>query len=292
MLKVNTFIVGAMKAGTTSFVEVLSKHPDIYMPPVKEPHYFVNNLPSSLYQPSRFFNLDSYLDKDFPQPLHISDVKTELQYEKVFSLANGSKLLCDCSTAYIHAPESPNLIHKYNDQAKIIVLIRDPLKRAFSHYKMDLGLGRTQRNFESIMIDQIAAYHNGTLSWDTYLAMSFYKEPISRYKQLFKNVLVVDFQNFIKNVETEGKRVTDFLEISNLPKTTIEHKNKTKAIRFQSLIYMLHKVGIKDVFSKVFSQKFRQRVFGIISKEQKHSLELSNDTREKLVSIFNKESAV
>ncbi|MBZ0326149.1 MAG: sulfotransferase, partial [Altibacter sp.] len=43
--KANLFIVGAMRAGTTSFVELLSKHPQIYVSPIKEPNYFVDRLP-------------------------------------------------------------------------------------------------------------------------------------------------------------------------------------------------------------------------------------------------------
>ena len=83
--KANLFIVGAMKAGTTSFIETLSTHPEIYVSPVKEPHYFVNELPAALYQDSRFFDLQRYLDHQFPEPLHITKIKTEAQYARLFS---------------------------------------------------------------------------------------------------------------------------------------------------------------------------------------------------------------
>ena len=79
-MKCNLFIIGAMKAGTTTFVDLLNNHPEIYMSPVKEPHYFINSLPKQLYDPSRFFNLDNYLEKKFPEPLHITKVETEKQY--------------------------------------------------------------------------------------------------------------------------------------------------------------------------------------------------------------------
>ena len=137
--KVNLFVVGAMKAGTTSFMERLAGHPDVYVSPVKEPHYFINELPENLYEPSRFFDLDHYLMKDFPEPLHICKVERLEQYERIFSLAETQNYRAEGSTAYLHAPESAGLIHAYNPEAKLLLLVRDPLKRAYSHYQMDLG---------------------------------------------------------------------------------------------------------------------------------------------------------
>ena len=64
--KANLFIVGAMKAGTTSFNELLTNHPEIYFSPIKEPNYFINDQPKSIYEPSRFFNIDSYFKNQFP----------------------------------------------------------------------------------------------------------------------------------------------------------------------------------------------------------------------------------
>ena len=83
--KTNLFVVGAMKAGTTSFIDLLSQHPEIYAPPVKEPHYFVDQLPLSLYDPGRFFNLNDYLEKEFPKPLHITKIETSGQYKKIYA---------------------------------------------------------------------------------------------------------------------------------------------------------------------------------------------------------------
>lgn len=139
--KANLFVVGAMKAGTTSFTNLLSKHEQIYCPPVKEPHFFVEALPRSLYESSRFFNLNSYLENDFPKPLHITKIETLAQYRQLFTLAAAEAYRVDASTAYLHAEESAQRIHAYNPEAKIIILLRDPLQRAFSHYKMDLEKG-------------------------------------------------------------------------------------------------------------------------------------------------------
>jgi len=292
MAKVNLFMVGAMKAGTTTLTGLFASHPDVYTPPIKEPHYFVEDLPKNLYEPSRFFSEGNYFENEFPKPVHIAHLKDASHYAKLFSLATSEKYLLDASTAYLHAPDAAANIFAYNPDAKIVILRRNPLKRAFSHYKMDLGLGRTTRTFQSIMDEEIAAYRKGHLAWNTYLAMSFYTNPVTQFKELFSDVLVVDFERFVQDTPQGSKEITDFLGVANLDDAQVEHKNETKALRFQKLFFVLKKLGIKDYFSKIFSTKFRQRIFGMMSTTEKQSMNLSEATREELTTIFNTESSL
>ena len=289
--KANLFVVGAMKAGTTFFTEILSQHPQVYMSPIKEPHYFINSLPENLYEPSRFFNIDSYFTNDFPKPLHIAKVRTLDQYNKLFSLAaENHNDLAEASTAYLHSPESAGLIHEYNPNTRIIILLRDPLKRAFSHYNMDKGLGRVKKDFESIIIDEIAKYKNASLQWNSYLGMSFYKKPIKKYRSLFENVLVVNFEDLTRNRKETLKIVSDFLNIIEFSNTEVERTNETKQLRFQKMFYALKQLGLKDYFSKVFSEDFRQRLFRLVSRNTKSELNISAQTQNDLNTIFNNES--
>lgn len=292
MEKVNLFMVGAMKAGTTTLTGLFSEHPEVYTSPIKEPHYFVKDLPKNLYEPSRFFSENNYFENEFPKPVHIAHLNDPLQYLKLFSLATSEKYLLDASTAYLHAPDAADNIFAYNPEAKIVILRRDPIKRAFSHYKMDLGLGRTTRSFQAIMEEEIAAYKNGNLAWNTYLAMSFYTKAIARFKELFSEVLVVDFEKFVQDPSDGSRVITDFLGISNLEDAQVEHKNETKALRFQKLFFVLKKLGIKDYFSKIFSAKFRQRIFGMMSTSEKQPMNLSESIKEELTVIFNTESSL
>lgn len=289
--KANLYVVGAMKAGTTFFTEILSQHPQVYMSPIKEPHYFINSLPENLYEPSRFFSIENYFAKDFPTPLHIAKVEKLDQYQMLFSLAEETQLYrIEASTAYLHAPESAGLIHEYNPNAKIIILLRDPLKRAFSHYNMDKGLGRVNKDFESIIVDEIAKYKNASLPWNSYLGMSFYKDSVKKYISLFENVLVVNFEELTRNKKKTLKIVSDFLNITEFSNTEVERTNETKQLRFQRLFYVLKQLGLKDYFSKIFNQNFRQRLFRLVSSNTKSELNISAQTQNDLNTIFNNES--
>ncbi len=289
---VNLFVVGAMKAGTTTFTKGLSKHAQIYCPPVKEPHYLIDRLPEQLYDPGRFFSLDDYLENEFPEPLHITKIETELQYRKIFSLASTERYRVDTSTAYLHNKESAKLIYSYNPDAKIIILLRDPLKRAFSHYKMDIGKGRVNGTFEALIIRDINAYRNQELPWYSYLAMSLYKDPIERFKSLFSDVLVIDLKNLIDNEKNTLATISSFLDIDTFEDTVIHHKNIARRPLFPKLFYLLRRMGLKDYFSKIFSSTFKQWLFRNTSSREKFEIELSEATLKDLKQIFSTESQI
>lgn len=289
--KVNLFVIGAMKVGTTSFVDLLSKHPDVYVSPIKEPHFFVDELPSNLYEPSRFFDLDNYFENDFPNPLHIANVQSSRQYDILFSLSQEQKYLCDASTGYLHCPETATRIKQYNANAKIVVILRDPIKRAYSHYKMDLALGRTNRSFGDLLKKEVELYKKDMLPWNSYLGMSFYKNSVKSYKDNFEEVLVLRFERLMTDEKHELKKLIEFLEISELADFSMLHKNKTRMLRFQKLFYILKQLGLKDFFSKIFSSNFKRKIFNLVSSDQRQEMHLSFEVFKQVEAIFKIESA-
>ena len=289
----NLFVVGAMKAGTTTLVDLLSKHSDIHVPPIKEPHYFVNHLSDRFYRPSRFFDLESYFENKFPEPLHITKIDGEEDYRKAYSLASENEdYLVDASTCYLNAPESPQLIYKYNPNAKIIVLLRDPVKRTFSDYRMNVGLGRENRSFQRVMEEELRQYWNKDLAWESYLGMSFYDSAIARYRQYFSDILILNFNELITHQDATLGKIANFLSLSEFD-TSLEPAalNKTRQLRSRTLIYYLNRIGVKDYFSAVFSAGFKQRVFNLISKEREAEMNLDKDTLTSLMQVFYKESS-
>ncbi|MDF1782241.1 MAG: sulfotransferase domain-containing protein [Alcanivoracaceae bacterium] len=97
--KVNFFIVGAPKCGTTTVADALSSHPDAFIPDVKEPHYFCTDWPAF----QRYTTLSSYM-----------------------GLFSEGKFNGDASVWYLYSKAAPLKIHDYNPDAKIIVCLREP----------------------------------------------------------------------------------------------------------------------------------------------------------------------
>ena len=288
--KVNLFVVGAMKAGTTSFVDTISEHSDIFISPIKEPNYFTEHLPYNLYQPSRFFDLNKYFEKEFPEPLHITKIGSMDQYKRLFSLAHNEKYLCDSSTSYLHSPETAKKIFDYNPKAKIIVILREPLDRAFSHYRMDVAMSRTKNSFEDILVEEIAQYKVGTLPWNSYLGMSFYEKALIEYNQYFKDVFILDFKKLKSENSKEWTRLSRFLEIPDFKESKLAQKNKTRTLRFQNLFYILKRIGLKDYFSRIFSSRIKRNLFNLLSTETAIEMKLSGELEIEINRIFQIES--
>ena len=112
----NLFIVGAMKSGTTSLYEYLNVIPRIYMSPIKEPKYFHM--------------------KGYGKEVNVKRISDKKNYLNLFEKVNTEKIIGEASPDYLFDPNSPRLIHKKVPNANIIICLRDPVERTFSHYLM------------------------------------------------------------------------------------------------------------------------------------------------------------
>ncbi|MCS6959003.1 MAG: sulfotransferase domain-containing protein [Pseudanabaenaceae cyanobacterium SKYGB_i_bin29] len=111
MTKVNFLIVGTQKGGTTALAKFLSQHPDICLAPVKEVHFF-----------------------DYDRHYHLGID----YYHSFFPNYRGQKLIGEATPIYMYLPHIAPRIAEYNPQMKLIVLLRNPIDRAYSHYQMEL----------------------------------------------------------------------------------------------------------------------------------------------------------
>ena len=105
------------------------------MPRMKEPH---------------FFAIDRVcLDSD----LVITD---ETDYVRLFHKASGFKWCGEASPSYLWHVEVPSRIRDKVPDARIIILLRDPIERAYSQYLMDRGDGYTEDSFYAAVQEQLA----------------------------------------------------------------------------------------------------------------------------------------
>ena len=288
--KVNLFVVGAMRSGTTSLTRLLSKHSDVYFSPIKEPHFFVNTLPIRLYEPSRFFSLKKYFEKEFPNYLHIAKVEDKAQYDKLFSLATTQQILAEASTSYLHEPNAAYNLQKYNPDAKIVIILRNPIKRAFSHYNMDRALGHEMESFTSIIQKELKAVKEGGLPWYSHLNMSFYNEPVALYRSLFDKVHVIRLEDITVNFDQEIEKLADFLEIDAFIANNFAHRNKTRSVPIQGTLNRLKKMGLKDYFSKWVPSGIKRSLFKVISREISDEISLPDSIASELDALFSGKS--
>jgi hypothetical protein len=104
-----TFILaGVEKSGSTSLYRYLQQHPGIYMAPVKEPDFFLRS--------------------DLEASIH--------EYAALFEGATTETAIGEASVGYFNDSETPHRIQRILPDATILLVLRNPIERAYSHYNM------------------------------------------------------------------------------------------------------------------------------------------------------------
>jgi len=112
----NFLVIGVEKGGTTWLHAQLKKHPEIFLPQSKEIHFF-NKYNSNLIKHD-YFQLGINWYADF------------------FKQYKGQKVIGEVTPMYICDPEAPLRIQQTLPNVKLIAILRDPVRRAYSHYWM------------------------------------------------------------------------------------------------------------------------------------------------------------
>lgn len=196
MKKPNFFCLGASKSGTTSIYKVLNSHPEIFVSNFKEPHFFDSD--------SNFRKgLDWYLSSFY------KNVKNE-------------KIISDFTPTYLYNKDAPSRIkNTFGSDLKFMIILRDPVDRAYSHYLHTKRDGMEKKSFlESLEEEKIRLVESDFLSnlHYSYIAQSKYFEMISRYFNLFPESsfkIYIFEEDFNNNDVLFFKDLFKFLNLKN-----------------------------------------------------------------------------
>jgi len=216
--KVGIFVVGAGKAGTTWLQACFDEHPDLYVNPKKELNYF------SL------------------------DYQKDVTYYDYFKKAEPNQKLADVSPTYISEKEGPARIHQYNPEAKIIIKLRNPVDRAFSHYVM---LRRSNHVSEN-MLEEIT--NNETHLSKSMLEGGMYYTQVTNFQQYFKpeNILILFYEDLKKDPVVYWERILKFIDVDTEFKPSLLTKkyHKTKNLPKNQSVYNTLVKTYKSVYNK------------------------------------------
>lgn len=192
-MKVNLFIVGTPKSGTTSLHHYLNEFPEILMSIRKEPDFFSHR---EIQEQGLYYGT--------------SRINTLSKYNSLFSSWTDESIIGEASVSYLFYPDVPERIKLYNENSKIIIMLRDPIERAFSHYLMDYRLGLTSDTFEEEFDKK------NTLNFQQYFLLGNYFHQVKRYLDIFgkENVHIIWYSDFKENTANELNKVISFLEIN------------------------------------------------------------------------------
>jgi len=160
------FLVGAAHAGTSLLRGHLCRHPALFMAEPEEPHFF------SDVRPARRF------ERAMPV------VHDEATYLALFAAARPDQLLGEASTSYLWSPDAPGRIAAATPGACIVILLRDPIARAWAHHRHDAAEGLERRGFLRAIRDELSRPARWGVE-PVYLGAGFYADALDRYLAAF-----------------------------------------------------------------------------------------------------------
>lgn len=249
MKKPNFLCVGAQKAGTTTLYDVLKQHPQIFLPSTKELH---------------FFDWETHFSQGKEWYLsHFKDVQNE-------------KAIGEITPNYMYINSVPKKIYDFfGKDIKLIFILRNPVKRAYSHYLMKLRNGRTDKSFyKEIKIDKIEK-NKEYMNNNPIIGKSLYDTQINRYLEYFdqKNMLFLIMEtDLIQNRDETFKKIFRFLNVDNKDIKKNIKSNKALQVKNKKINQLiLNDNFLKKIIKPFFSDKSKAKIKNSIKKLNKKS---------------------
>lgn len=264
-----TFIVvGANKGGTTSIYHYLKQHKEVYLSPIKEPHFFSKDIDTNLFKKefahNKLQDIDKYLSGDMKEEYHAAFIRDVEQYKKLFSKVQDQKAIGELSTSYLYSEVASKEIKNLIPDCKIIICLRNPFERAYSHYRMNLWTGNSnQFDFYNALVDD---YNHTPKVWGNahlYTEIGLYYEQVRRYLDLFgkENVKIIFTEDMKKNATRVVKELYEFIGVDStfIPDTSTRY-NEVFTPKYKNITWFLNKSGIRPLMKRL-SPQFLKNIF-------------------------------
>jgi len=266
------YIVGTAKAGTTSIFKVLLQHPHIFVPEKKETYFFGEHF----YRDAKVETLD--------------------EYRKIFSKAPRDCVTLEVSTSYLYSRKAASEIKAYNADAKIIIILRNPVDRAYSNYLYKLKTGKEPvYEFQKALEAEESRIREGWPYGFHYTRMGLYCEQVKRYLETFdaRNILILLFDELKKDKRSFYDGLFRFLDIEFdaecIPKKVY---NKSGLFRSKHMMRLLNTENlVRRVGRSIVPVGKRRHVAGWLRDVNIRNSKpaMNNETREGLVRHFHQD---
>lgn len=198
----NLFIVGAPRCGTTSLYHYLASHPDVAMSTQKEPNFLTGVAHDASHWALRTLPRD------------------ETEYLALFP-DRPAAVVGEASPSYLWHEASARLIRERSPHARVIVMVRDPVERAFSHYLMGRRFGYFRRTFRETLERTMTAPTPAWFDPDAHplVDTGAYAKHVRRFQDALgkEAVLVLTLDELARETSATMARVARFLGIDAAP---------------------------------------------------------------------------
>ena len=201
--KVNFIIAGVQKGGTTALYNYLDAHKQIIFPSTKEIHFFD-------YEPNFLKRKPDYL-----------------LYRAFFPQKINNRVIGEATPIYLWWKNSLERIYNYNPDIKIIIILRNPINRAFSHWNMEYQRGEETFDFSTAIRSEesrskdVLPYQHRNFS---YISRGMYFNQLNNLFKIFEKsqILVLKNEELYNDPKKILNQICDFLKIEKFD--NVEHR--------------------------------------------------------------------
>lgn len=238
------FLLGAPRSGSTQLARWIDSHPDCSLSAIKEPNFFAAH----------------DFDPDYVAASHLDDIRTDAipthrrqfavlrdraTYDRLFAGLT-TRWRLDASTSYLACPQAPGAIRAAFPDARVIVLTRDPVDRAVSHYGLALRTGRTRARLGDELADELSGRYCPGAQY--LLRPSRQAAGLARVRAAFpgRSILELRFSDMVRDPAGTMSVVGAFLDIDPaLFDLSVQARNETALPRFARLNAWALSSGVK-----------------------------------------------
>ena len=221
--QVGFIVCGTQKGGTSALDHYLRLHPEICMANKKEVH---------------FFDKDTHFNRDEPD---------YSRYHVHFDPKEFHTIIGEATPIYMYWDQAMERIHSYNPDVKLIAVLRNPVKRAFSHWNMERDRNRESRAFWDAILEEQTQFNNPDREQHrtfSYLERGLYVKQIKQIHAYFhkSQFLLIQNESLRNDPNTILAEVAEFLSIP--PFEPVEHT---------------------DVHSRIYTSELRQEELNFLN---------------------------
>ena len=267
------FLAGVPKAGTSSFHFYLNQHPQVFMSKPKEPHHF------------------SWEDDGWPRWA----VKQRAAYEALFNDARPDQERGDSSTWTLYSKGAPGRIAEAIPDARFIVLLRDPKKRAYSNWMFNVSCGfESLKTFEDALAAEPERITQGSPWHHHYVRAGLYAPQVRRYLEQFgpDRVLVHLFEDLKDDTVAVVQKTFGFLGVDPTFRPDVgEVRNRTTMPRSRWInTFMTRRGPLKRSLKRVIPFGLAARLGQRVRIRNQGALPApSSDTSRRLNDLFRED---
>lgn len=262
--KLNFFLIGAPKAGTTLVYDRLSRHPQVFLSPLKEPNHYSTDIDpsnfSTAFRGNTKLDTAAYLSNKPLETRQVGFVQDAGQYAALFEGAGqGHIAVGECSTSYLWSKDAAMRVAEAHPDARILAVLRNPVERLHSHWLMARMYGFTDLDLMAAVEHDRAHPHPGWGQSELFVEAGMYADQLGRWLRQFPRAQVKVLLNEQLSDPKTWEELKQWMGLeSSIPEVDGNRSNPAGRARMEGLNHWVTRFGMKGAMERLIPRPMKQ----------------------------------